>query len=534
MALPFKVIRLVTQRDDSPPSAPRVNDAGKNGAQSPLNCEERFQALVDGVVDYAIFMIDPAGIVKSWNLGAERIKGYRASDILGRHFSCFYPQDAIDRGKPKYHLEVAASTGRCEDEGYRVRKDGTTFWANVVLTALRDPQGNLTGFAKVTRDLTERRNAEQKLRDSDEQFRLLMDGIVDYGIFMLNPIGVVTTWNAGAERLMGYKADEIIGQHFSRFFLSEDIKAGLPKNELDVAAALGRFVEQGWRKRNDGSRFWADVTVSALRDSDERLIGFAKVTRDLTARREADEQIEKLRLVLQLRNENLAATNADLEAFSRSMAHDLKAPVRHILAYADILLRDGKDRLPDDALDHIMHMQKSAMRMSALVRDLLGWFTIARRTVRTSTVSLQPLVKSIIAEFAPETMNREIEWRVSNLFDLACDRGLVTLLFQNLIDNALKFTRGRERAVIEIGHVVTDTDRVIFVRDNGAGFDMDYVGKLFHAFERLHPHADFEGSGIGLTIAARIVQKHGGRIWADAAPGQGATFHFTLEDCRPR
>lgn len=526
MASKHQVIRLVAQNDNPPP--PKRRDSG--GSQGPqiLSCEARFQTLIDNVVDYAIYMLDPAGIVRSWNAGAERIKGYTAEEILGQHFSRFYPQADIDRGKPRYQLEVAANVGRCEDEGYRVRKDGSQFWADVVLTAVRDADGALTGFAKITRDLTERRKTEQTLRESEERFRLLVEGVVDYGIFMLNPAGVVTSWNTGAERIMGYGAGEIIGRSFDCFFLAEDVQAGRSRNELDVAASAGRFEGQGWRQRKDGTRFWADFTVSALRDADGRLIGFAKVTRDLTSRRAAEEQIEHLRHDLQHRNENLAAANADLEAFSRSMAHDLKAPVRHILAYADMLLRDFKDSMPAEALDHVSHIKKSAVRMSDLVRDLLGWFSIARRPVKAHTVALQPLVKSVIAEFAVETLNRNVEWRVSELFEAECDRGLVLLLLQNLIGNALKFTRTRERAVIEIGHVVTEDDRVVFVRDNGVGFNMDYVGKLFHAFERLHPASDFEGTGIGLTIAARIVQKHGGRIWADAAPDKGATFHFTL------
>ena len=526
MASKQQVIRLVAQNDNPPPAKPR-NTRDINNPQI-LGCEARLQTLIDGVVDYAIFMLDPAGIVRSWNAGAERIKGYSAEEILGQHISRFYPAADIERGKPKYLLEVAASVGRCEDEGYRVRKDGSLFWANVVLTAVRDANGALTGFAKITRDLTERRKAELALRESEEQFRLLVDGVIDYGIFMLNPAGIVTSWNPGAERLMGYQAREIVGRSFDCFFLPEDLQAGIARNELDTAAAAGRCEGQAWRQRKDGTRFWADFTVSALRDVDGRLIGFAKVTRDLTSRRAAEEQIENLRLDLQKRNDNLAAANADLEAFSRSMAHDLKAPVRHILAYADIVLRDYKDVVPAEALDHVMHMKKSAVRMSDLVRDLLGWFTIARRPVKVHTIALQPLVKSVIAEFAVETLNRNVEWRVSELFDADCDRGLVTLLLQNLIGNALKFTRMRERAVIEIGHVVTESDRVVFVRDNGVGFNMEYVGKLFHAFERLHPAADFEGTGIGLTIAARIVHKHGGRIWADAAPDKGATFHFTL------
>ncbi len=525
-----QVIRLVAQNDNPAPIGPRIKRAGGKNPLDILDCEERFQTLVDSVVDYAIFMLDQAGVVRSWNAGAERIKGYTAAEILGEHISRFYPPADVERGKPKYLLEVAAGVGRCEDEGYRVRKDGSRFWANVVLTAVRNTDGDLIGFAKVTRDLTERRAMEQTLRESEERFRILVDGIVDYGIFMLNPVGVVTSWNTGAERLTGYTAAEIIGQHFARFFLPEDVAAGHPARELDVAAALGSVAEQGWRLRKDGSRFWADITVAALRDNDGRLIGYAKVNRDMTTRKATEDLIEKLRQELYAQNETLAAANADLEAFSRSMAHDLRAPVRHINAYADILLRDCKTGIPAEALEHVEHIKKSAGRMSDLISDLLSWFTISRRSVKTGAVALQPLVKSIIAEFEAETLHRNVEWRVSNLFELECDRGLVQIVLQNLIGNALKFTRTRVHTVIEIGHVVTDSGRVIFVRDNGIGFRMEYAGKLFQAFERLHPYSAYEGTGIGLTIVARIVQKHGGKIWADAAPDQGATFSFTLEE----
>lgn len=525
-----KVIRIATH--DQPPQTGNLRAIRVKQADSPnvLSCEERFQTLVDSVVDYAIFMLDPAGNVTTWNLGAQRIKGYEASEILGHHFSKFYLEADIGRGKPKYLLEVAAGTGRCEDEGYRVRKDGSTFWANVVLTAVRDANENLLGFVKITRDLTERRKSEVALRESEERFRALVTGIVDYGVFMLNPLGIVTSWNTGAERMMGYTAAQIIGKHFSCFFLPDDVDAGRPSRELDIAASDGHFSVECWHQRSDGSRFWADVTISSLRDAYGHLTGYAKVTRDLSERRESDEKISKLRQDLERRNESLATTNADLETFSHSMAHDLNGPARHILAYADILLSDFQESLPAEALGHVQRVKQSAVRMSDLVSDLLGWFSIVRRPPRLGRVDLQPLVESVVTEFAVETLHRNVEWRIGNLFDLQCDRGLALLVFQNLIGNALKFTRGRERAVIEISHVVTDTDRVIFVRDNGAGFDMQYVGKLFQAFQRLHSHSEYEGTGIGLAIVSRIVQKHGGRIWADATPDCGATFSFTLEE----
>ena len=229
------------------------------------------------------------------------------------------------------------------------------------------------------------------------------------------------------------------------------------------------------------------------------------------------------------RNETLTNANADLEAFSRAMAHDLKAPVRHINAYVEMLLRDHQSSMPREAIEHVTHIRKSAGRMADLVSDLLSWFSVSRREIRIGKVALQPLVKTVVDEFAAETINRNIEWRISPLFEMECDRGLVQIVLQNLIGNALKFSRQRDHAIIEIGHVISGSGRVIFVRDNGIGFDMQHAGKLFHAFERLHPFSAYEGTGIGLTIVARIVHKHGGRIWVDSAPDQGATFSFTLE-----
>ncbi len=529
MTMHTHAIRLATSRNSAIPIAAHIKRGGGRNPLDILDCEERFQMLVDSVSDYAIYMLDPAGIVRRWNLGAERIKGYTSAEILGRHFSCFYLPEDVERGKPTYLLEVAASVGRSEDEGYRVRKDGSRFWANVVLTAVRNQNGNLIGFAKITRDLTERRNAEERLRESEERFRVLVNGIVDYGVFMLNPVGVVVSWNTGAERVMGYTAAEIVGKHFSCFFPPEHVQAGCPARELDIAGAIGSTTEQGWRLRKDGTRFWADVSVSALRDSEGRLIGFAKVNRDLTVRKAAEDLIEQLRDELQTRNEALTSANADLETFSHSMAHDLKAPVRHINAYAELLLRDHRSDMPNEAIKYVEHIRKSAGRMTGLVSDLLSWFTISRREVSPGMVALQPLVKTVVGEFAAETINRSIEWRISPLFELECDRGLVQIVLQNLIGNALKFTRQRAHTIIEIGHVLTGSGRVIFVRDNGIGFDMQQAGRLFHAFERLHPHSAYEGTGIGLSIVARVVQKHGGRIWADALPDQSATFSFTLE-----
>jgi PAS domain S-box-containing protein len=257
--------------------------------------EEPFRLFVESVQDYAIFMLDPGGRIASWNAGAERIKGYKASEIIGQHFSTFYSKEDVRSGKPQRLLDVAEKEGRVQDEGWRIRKDGSRFWANVTITAMKDASGSLVGFGKVTRDLTERRRTEIALRRSEERWRLFVDAVQDYAIFMLDPEGCVSTWNTGAERIKGYKASEIIGQHFSRFYSEEDVQAGKPARELDVATKEGRFEDEGWRIRKDRSRFWANVIITAVRDSAGELLGFSKVTRDFTERMLAQKFLEESR-----------------------------------------------------------------------------------------------------------------------------------------------------------------------------------------------------------------------------------------------
>jgi PAS domain S-box-containing protein len=263
-------------------------------AETLRHSEEHFARLVAAVRDYAVFLLDRSGNVLSWNAGAERIKGYRAEEVIGQHFSRFYPKEAVSSGWPDHELSVATATGRFEDEGWRLRKDGSPFWASVVITALRDDSGEVRGFLKITRDLTDRKQAEEKLRLSEERFRLLVEGVQDYAIFLVDPEGRVATWNAGAERVKGYAADEIIGQHFSRFYPPEDVKSGQPAREMEIAKATGNFEEEGWRVRKDGTRFWASVALTALRDEGGVLRGFAKVTRDMTERKRAEQDARRL------------------------------------------------------------------------------------------------------------------------------------------------------------------------------------------------------------------------------------------------
>ena len=302
---------------DPLPAAPKL-------PLSPFTRDD-FRLLVDSVADYAIFLLDTQGYVSTWNLGAERIKGYTSDEIIGQHFSKFYPPDEIAKLSPDEELVIAAREGRIELEGWRVRKDGTRFWANVVITALYQADGTLRGFGKVTRDLTERRAAEEELRRSEQRFRLLVDGVVDYAIYMLDANGIVTTWNAGAERIKGWTVDEIVGRHFSTFFPEQDVAAGRPERELAIARSQGHYEEEAWRVRKDGARFWAGVVLTALHGPSGELLGFAKVTRDLTARQQAEAIAQEL-----VRQQTARAVAEENEAALRESNERYQALTRRL------------------------------------------------------------------------------------------------------------------------------------------------------------------------------------------------------------
>jgi PAS domain S-box-containing protein len=360
----------------------------------------------------------------------------------------------------------------------------------------------------------------------EERFRLFVESVVDYGIFMLDPGGHVMTWNAGAQRIKGYRPDEIIGQHFSRFYPQEDIDAGKPPHELEVAAAVGRFEDEGWRLRKDGTRFWANVVITALRDESGQLYGFGKVTRDLTERKQSEERLKALNAALEQRTQELTDANADLESFSYSVAHDLRTPLRQIAGFSQILMEDFGSKLEPEAQRYVDKLRAGARYMGRLVDDLLNLSRIGRQALRTRPTSLDALVEEARDNTSADVDGREVEWRVGALPRVDCDAGLMQQVFMNLIGNALKYTRRQPHAIIEIGYQLDPA--AVYVRDNGVGFDMQYADKLFGVFQRLHRSSEFEGTGVGLAIVQRIIRKHGGQLWAHAEPDRGATFYFTL------
>jgi PAS domain S-box-containing protein len=481
---------------------------------TPRETPETFRLLAEGVQDFAIFMLDGAGRVSTWNSGAERIKGYRAEEIVGQHFSRFYPPEAVAEGKPARLLAIAARDGRVEDEGWRVRKDGTRFWADVILMALRDAEGAVIGFAKVTRDLTEHKEAQDALRRTEQTFQLLVESIQDCAIFMLDPDGRVASWNPSAERIKGYRAHEILGEHFSTFYPPDDVEQGKPQWALEIAEREGRHEDEGWRVRKDGSRFWANTVISPMRDPRGGLIGYAKVTRDLTQRRRAEQL--------------LAQSNQELERFSYSVSHDLRAPLRAINGYALALFEDHAARLDDDGKRLLAVIRDSAKLGGELIDGLLDFSRVGRQALARTPVDLMALAEGVVSELRQTRGPIAVDVVLTPLPPASGDGALLRNVLVNLIGNAFKFSAKRAHPMIEIGAQRDGAEVAYYVKDNGVGFDMQYAGKLFGVFQRLHRPDEFEGTGVGLALTQRIVQRHGGRIWAEGKVNEGATFFFTL------
>jgi PAS domain S-box-containing protein len=379
-------------------------------------------------------------------------------------------------------------------------------------------------------EVIERKRVEATLRASEERFRILVESVKDYAIFGLDWRGHILSWNAGAEAINGYRAEEIVGQHFSRFYPQEAIDRGWPDEELEKAAADGRFEDEGWRIRKDGSRFWANVTITALRDASGKLIGFSKVSRDLTERKHAEEKLAAYNDQLQRTNRELEAANKELEAFSYSVSHDLRAPLRAIDGFSQILLEEHSAALPAEAQEYLRDVRANTQCMGQLVDDLLALARLGRQPLHTEHTEPGAIVRRCLGELRRECPGRRVEIVVGELPACSADPGLLKQVWINLLSNALKYTSRREAARVEIGGEQGNSTGppTYFVKDNGIGFDMRYTDKLFGVFQRLHPADEYEGTGVGLAIVQRIIHRHGGRVWAEAEPDRGATFFFTL------
>jgi hypothetical protein len=519
------------------PLAPSSKGEGRGapffGVRGPMKdagpTSELFQLLVESIRDYAIFALDPDGVILSWNAGAERIKGYSAEEIVGRHFSTFYTAEDLAAGKPALELLVAEREGRVEDEGWRMRKDGSRFWASVVITALHDPGGKLVGFAKVTRDLSARRRWEEELRASEERFRVLVLSVKDYGIFMLDPEGRVASWNEGARRIKGYEADEILGKHFSTFYPPEVAASGHPTRELEIARREGRYEEEGWRIRKDGTRFWANVVITALFGEHGDLIGYAKVTRDLTERRLAQQrEVDDARRLAEVEASNRAKTG-----FLAAMSHELRTPLNAIAGYAQLMQDGVGGDVSEQHRDYLTRIRNSQQHLLGIVNDLLNYSRMEAGVIvyERELVFAHEVVEGVLAMVTPQIERKRLRLRRGLCApDVAAiaDRLKVEQVVLNLLSNAVKFTPEGGTITVRCGREAQSV--MISVRDTGPGIPADKLEVIFDPFVQLGRTltSRHEGAGLGLAISRDLARAMNGDVRVESVEGEGATFTLSL------
>jgi PAS domain S-box-containing protein len=479
-----------------------VTDDSGGGTGSPTRPRRVDPArLVDQVFDYAIIALDPSGTIESWNTGAHRLKGYSAEEAIGRSFAMFYPEDDRRAGLPLRLLDEARAKGSVQARGWRVRQDGTRFWADVVITAVHDDDGRLAGFAKVTRDLTAEHHLEESLRRSEERFRLLVSQVKDYAIIALDASGTIESWNAGAERLKGYTAAEAIGRSFAMFYTEEDRQAGLPLQLLDQAREQGRVEVLGWRVRKDGTRFWCDVVITALHDDQGRLSGFAKVTRDLTERKQLEEA---------------QAT------FLGTIAHDFRTPITAMKGFTE-LVRDAPEELREDFLHRI---DANADRLMQMMKDLVSYASAKAisTTPRPELFDLAELARDTVESMGTEEDLARVVLPQDAVL-LNADRASLERVLTNLVGNALKYSASGP-VVVGVGRT---EDRVrLTVSDEGRGIAQQDLATIFDEFERGSLATDDGGTGLGLTSVKSLVEEQNGHVSIQSVVGQGTVVTVEL------
>ena len=497
-------------------------------AKPPLTDEQRFQYLIAGISDYAIYMLDPAGHVNSWNAGAQRFKGYKPHEILNEHFSRFYTPEDQASGLPARALAHALRHGKYEAEGWRVRKDGTRFWAHVVIDPIHDEHQDLLGYAKITRDVTQRKLAEDALRESEQRFRLLVQGVTDYAIYMLSPQGVVSNWNVGAERIKGYSYEEAVGSHFSRFHTEEDRAAGMPARALATAGREGRYEAEGWRVRKDGTRFWAHVIIDAIHAEDGVLVGFAKITRDLTEKKLAAEALEQAQLAL-FQSQKMES----IGQLTGGIAHDFNNLLSVLASGLEVLGMSRQNGTDAKTLDS---MRRAVDRGATLTQQLLAF--ARQQPLQPETRSINRIIsgfESVLRRAGHSGMEFEL-----NLDPQAGSAVVDAARFESALLNLVVNARD---AMPEGGRLTLDSAQLslcegevpglaagayvcVSVTDTGTGMSPETVQRAFEPFYTTKEVG--KGTGLGLSQVYGFIKQSGGEVVIHSTEGEGSSISIYL------
>jgi PAS domain S-box-containing protein len=479
--------------------------------------ERKFRLLVQGITDYAIFMLDADGIISNWNTGAQRIKQYKAKEIVGQHFSVFYTPEDREAGLPSRALEIARTQKHFIAEGWRVRKDGSRFFASVVIDPIYEKR-KLIGFAKITRDITERQVARSELIRSESQFKLLVGGITDYALYLLDPNGIVSNWNAGGQRIKGYAAEEIIGQHFSRFYTLADQASGKPARALKIAADTGHYDEEGWRVRKDGSFFWASVVIDPIRDEAGELVGYAKITRDITERKQAQEKLVQVQRQL--------AESQKLDALGQltgGVAHDFN---NILMIISGNLHAIRKEVSSEKAIRALQSIETASQRAASLTRQLL---TFARRqSVHPQRIALGPrlaAIRDILNSGLGNTVTLVIDVDL-NVWDVVVDPNEFETALVNLVINARDAMPEGGSVVVSARNVIDEGAVAVSIEDTGVGIPPDIAHKVFDPFFTTKPVG--KGTGLGLSQVHGFAYQAGGKVSIESALGKGTTVTICL------
>jgi PAS domain S-box-containing protein len=470
--------------------------------------EENLRQLIDSVKDYAIFLLDPDGKVKSWNNGAERIKGYTTEEIIGQPIEIFYTREDISNNISQRNLRLAKEKGSYEEQGFRVRKDGSLFWAVETISALKDDSGHFKGYTNVTRDIS----MQKKLFEQINYLANLVDQSTD-AIVSVDLEGRIFSWNLGAEKLHGFKKDEVVGKlptdigitGFSEKEISDVIrqirKAGTWQTEIDFY-------------RKDGTVFFGAVNANIVKNQQQEATSVVFIVKDISRRKQLEEELKE--------------KNEELEAFSYSVSHDLRAPLRGIIGFTTILEQEYSSQLDDEAKRITTIIKKNTRKMGDLIDDLLAFSKMGRHEMNKTGIDSNKMVEQVIMELELKTVLSHISWIIHPMQSLYADFSSMRQVWVNLLSNAVKYSAGRSKPKIEISSFQTQDGVVFRVQDNGVGFDPRYADKLFKVFQRLHGADEFEGTGVGLAIVEKIISRHGGRVWAEGTEDQGASFFFSL------